>query len=357
MAAIETILGASNFDFDEALPDFLLAKLQGAAPSGRHPLARDLFRSGASVAEAALQVAENREIALGAPNTARVHAAFTESDFPAIFANQAAVLVRSAFAAQARHRAFCRRIELANFKETEIAQIHPPAGAIKEVVSGEELSSFDISGGAGAKTRLRVYAGTIALSDAALLGDELEAFAAALGAYGITFSTLEAALVYSALEDNGNLNDDSPWFNAGAGNLLTGAALTGANLGAAMAALRKQPKDDAGTPAEADAVALICSAEDEYTARELVRGVTIDGSPQVRVFASSRIAGGAGARWYLSANPQQFPTVGIFTLRNRPEPSAPLSRWNFETDDFEIRLRFDVAAAPLSRVGIVRCEA
>ncbi len=196
----------------------------------------------------------------------------------------------------------------------------------------------------------------------AMVGDERQFLAAAMAAFLNVCARNELSRIAALLTANGNLQDGAAWMASAAGNDVTGAPLTVAGLGVAMAALRETPTV-AGEPCNARLAAVAVHPDDEAAVLEVVQKLPQDRQPTV--VALPGLA--ASTYWYAFGAPAQTPAIGRATLRGS-DPSGvaisglvPASRYDPSAGEqvsypgLYIDMAHTAGLAPLGRCGLVRC--
>jgi hypothetical protein len=157
---------------------------------------------------------------------------------------------------------------------------------------------------------------------------------------------------YAVLTGNPTMPDGVALFHATHGNLASsGAVLSVASLGAAIAAMQVQTAD--GQTLNIRPRFLIVPPAQEMLARQLLNS-TVDPTATkgmamnpvanaVELIVDARLTGTA---WYLAADPNAFDTVEVAYLDGAEEPFLDeKDGWN--SDGVEYKVRIDAGVAPL----------
>jgi hypothetical protein len=194
----------------------------------------------------------------------------------------------------------------------------------------------------------------IRFSEQLLLNDNVGALDESIRAAQIAASQNELSSLFGLMNDNPDMADGAPIFDAGTGNLLAGASKDLAAVNGAVALLRAQQVN--GKSCDADAALLAVPAGDEATARTIVMagsGVT----PWVEVVATDYLDAGA---WVLFASPTVWPVFVRGTPRGAGGISLRFSKGSPNeregTRDLILEGFHTVAYAAASRVGAVLIE-
>lgn len=187
----------------------------------------------------------------------------------------------------------------------------------------------------------------------ALINDDRGLFRAGVLAFLAAAARNEAAMLYGLIAANPTLKDGQALFGAATSSLVTSTALDSDGLGAAYAALRKQPTES-GATSDAPAATLLVHADDEVTALELTESL-----PEARrplVVATSALPDATS--WYILGDPEDFPVFGRVRMVGSEVAGVTFERAVPAKDSFAIALpvSHQVGFSILSRIGAVRVD-
>lgn len=274
-------------------------------------------------------------------------AGLTSSDFRNALSSAMQKVTVSRMALGSSHRKICREIDVPNFKSNEFPLVDLDFLWEEVADGGEYNSDLRCVAGPGAIARLKFFGKNVLISREVIVNDNIELLARMFGAAGATAVRHEGKLVYHLLESNPTLGDGEPMFHGDFGN-IEAAALSAASLGAAMGRLRNM-KTPAGNVCDLAAAVLVVSAELEFAARDLVHGA---GLAEIEVISSAWLPAG---RWYLTADPEQAPTIALLRLSGAPWGVSVVPRKSPQTfDGICLGIRFSTGCVQLGRVGVIK---
>ena len=325
-----------------AAPDAVLMAI-GHAPQHPHPLADGLTLRQIAYA-AGFQVREQQPHEHDLSVMAR---GMCSQDFGSVLAGAYVIPTRAAYDSSAGdHLAIAATIEVDNFNPVEMPALDADIKLEVLTENGSVKHGVAMLAGGARSVRLVSYAKGVLISRETIINDQAKLISQTVSSAGASAARIEARLIASALENPASLDDGAPVFGIEYGNLIE-AALTGPNLGAAMALLRTQ-LTSAGQRSGLAARFIVTSPELEYTARHEIRQSGLD--LEVAVLADL-----PPARWYLLADPIASPAVGILRLTGTRHPiRVEQRRIPFEVDGSMIQVAADLGATLLRRTGIVR---
>lgn len=230
-------------------------------------------------------------------------------------------------------------------------------GGLEEVPEGGDIPRANFS--MQEQTyRLKTFARTFSISRQAFLSDWTDSLSSALRSIARLAIDREAQELAGVLTANGGagatLSDNLPLFHASRGNVASaGAALDLATLTAGIQNLRLQKLANGGL-SNARAAFIVVGPESEVAAHQLSSSFAATVWSEInpwggilRVLVDPRIT---GKRWWLFADPAQFPIVGFSTLQGGGAPTVEAQPgWN--TLSMEWRAVYDFGAGPIGHVG------
>lgn len=326
----------------------IVARSAGVATSTPHPIAAE----GVSLAE--LAIACGRE---ANPHRSDWHsmramgAGINTSTFPRLLAEGLQALVSRTFTAQAQHMRFATIVPIDKLGTPVdlLGYIDP----VVELLPMNELGLIQsFLGPAPARgissVRLSTYARIVKVTEQAIINDDLRSIANFLANLGASGARTEAVHVAQALEANPTMDDGTPLFDELLNNVVTGA-LDATTLGQAMAKLRKQRLPN-GSLSDLAARHLVVCADLELTARQVASDAGLD----LEIHPMAYLPDG---RWYLLANQEIQPTVGVLRLDGVKDPTRTEQAPKHALKNFDgtgVRVMVRTGATLLSGVGIVR---
>lgn len=318
-----------------------IARAMGAKVEGAHPYVDDVLQNKLNLST----IGE----ALGFQDRFGARA-WTSSDFHIATDNAVRILASETSFASLEHRAFCRMIELPNYRTTDLPRFE--GGQLAARAQGAEAPLLGLLA-KGESASLANYAAHERVTREAMINapwDFIGGTVRELVAAGLRRERTE---VVTLIESNPTLKDTTAWFDASRGNDLSAVSLDVTALGAAYAAMRSLSAN--GNTLELRPAVLLVPASLEVHARVLVssmaNGVT-SGDPlqnqaglnpgPVSVFADTRLT-----KCYLLPAPDQMGVVGVAHLPGQTNPIVA-TKFDKPTDELLIKGMFDVAATALS---------
>ncbi|MDZ4397979.1 hypothetical protein [Hydrogenophaga sp.] len=327
----------------EAAPDFY-AMRTGTRRTSAHPLAEQLTGHQIGLAYGALHARvmphhnDQQIFALGIATT----------QFSRLLAESQMVPVQRAYEAQAAHLRFTSSISVDNYMPTDLLGPMDPVIELEPVNELAQISSFlGVKTGTSIKgAKLERFARLVGFSEQAIVNDSLDDVSRFIRDLGVSAARKECKMVCEALESNPTDEDAVPLFDSALLNVLA-EPLTAPHLGTALSYLRKQRLPNGGL-SDLAARHLIVAADLEMTARDIVSnaGLEIEIQPQAHL---------PDGRWYVLANPEVQPVVGVLRLRGTENPvRVDQTKRPINYDGAWVRVRADLGAVLVSSVGIVR---
>ncbi len=327
----------------------IVARGAGVATSTPHPIAAE----GVSLAE--LAIACGRE---ANPHRSDWHslqamaAGISTSTFPRLLAEGLQALVSRTFTAQAQHMRFATIVPLNKLgTPVDLLGFIDPVVELLPVNELGLIQSF--LGPAPARgvpsVRLSTYGRIVKVTREAIINDDLRSIANFLANLGASGARTEAVHVAQALESNPTMDDGTPLFDELLNNVVPSLALDDGSLSHAMAKLRKQRLPN-GSLSDLAARHLVVCASMEWTARRLVKDAGLD----LEIHPMAYLPDG---RWYLLADQEIQPTVGVLRLGGAKDPTRTEQAPKHALKGFDgtgVRVMVDTGATLLSGVGIVR---
>lgn len=287
-----------------------------------------------------------------------IRLALTTSDFPDLLANASnKVMLPSYEAAMPTYRKLCLRQDLPDFKSASVLNTGDFPAPIEVGEGGEiKLGSF---GEQKNTVALLTYGRRLSFSRQSLINDDLNSFGRVMGAYGVRIADFENATFFTLLSTVGpTLGDGGAMFNATAlttagghanytssgtaisdTSITVGYALMAAqtgigadNLGDGIK-LNIQPRFLLAAPAKRNLAF-------QYTSSNYVPSAPTSMNSwagQLEPVLDSNLSGN---RWWLFADPGQFPNFAYGSLQGAPGPRVT-SRDGFEIEGVEMRVAFD----------------
>lgn len=207
----------------------------------------------------------------------------------------------------------------------------------------------------GESYRLTTYAGMISLTRAALINDDIGAFADIASKAGRLAAEREAKLLAEALTGSYKMRDGKAIFHADHANLAaSGSALTIESLSAARQSMRTKTGLDGVTPVNIVPKFLVVGAAQETAAEQILATLNATSVADQNVFAGklqllvdARIPGN---QWFVIADPASAPVFEIAHLGNQKGPVVEQkSAWT--TLGQEWRVYFDTGVGILDSRG------
>ena len=270
-------------------------------------------------------------------------AAFSTTSLPILLGNGAhKALLKGYQTPVDTWRKFCAIGSVSDFKTHTRARLTDSgdleevgnSGEVKHGGAEEEYEQFNIA----------TYAKQFAITRTNIINDDLGVFTRTPMRMGRRAALLIAKLVYTHLLANGTMQDSVALFHATHSNLNTSKALSGANLGVAKTAFRKQTDKD-GQPIDVEPKYLLIPPDLEQTANELIlspfligTGSTDSKVPSSNVhkgtleplietrLSNTSYTGYSTTTWYLSGAPADVDTIEVAFLNGKQTPT--IERFN-----------------------------
>lgn len=335
-------------DHQAALRDAILIRAGVLGPNSHscHPLAAGFAERDENILRA-LAESYCPPVAAGRSAPGAVLASgLATSDFKNALASVFKVVVARAFEGHAGHLKIAKAIELPNFKVHEFPSIDIDFDLEEIGELGEITAASALGESFGLRAQIRSFGRSALVSRELFINDDINLMAGLFRQAGAAAARIEAAMVYSLIESNPTLGDGEPMFHGDHGN-VQGFALDESSLGAAMGKLRLM-KTPSGEPANLAAAVLVVAPDLELVAQKLVHQCNL----ALAIVVSAWLPPG---RWYLAADPDLSPCVGLLHLRG--SESGMLvgpSRKKFQQDGVPLAVRLDTGVTALGRIGIVR---
>jgi hypothetical protein len=347
-------------DFRAAATDCLLmrAGLRVAQP---HPAARDLAGMGiVAMAEAVLSMTGQRPIGTG--RDAIIRAALSTSDFPALLGNVANKSLQTGFVqANTTHREWTAPRTVGNFKPQTLVNLSNAPGLLP-VPEHAEYRAGNLTDSATTFS-VSTFGRIIRLSRQALVNDDTGAFTTLPAAMGAAAARLEADETYARLLATANLSDGQPLFHSSRGNVGSIAALSGASLMAARAAMRRHRTADGLEFMDLMPAVLLVPVSLEGLAEQLVTSpvditranatVQPEWIRRLRVVADPRLDVSSTTTWFLVAQPEQAPGIVRAYLEGQEQPFLE-SQEGFTIDAIEWKVRLDFGTGVIEPKSLYR---
>lgn len=329
----------------EAAADVIARKLCLPARADEHPLARAMQRLSFPELSGAIARGRGRS-----PSGAQ-----TTSDLAPALADALQRLVSVSYVAAAEHRRICRDIPLPDFRAAEFPSIDinidDSGPAINEAGEWLHANLFVAPGLTG---KVSQWGRIFGVSDVVFKNDTLGIIAAGIGNLGAFAARRESKSVFGVLTSNPVMADVRALFNATDGNLMTGAALSTANIGIAVAKLRRQ-QTSAGNEANNAGRFLVVAPEQEVAALSYVKSFSArSDTPRLEVMAAPEVPDGT---WFVLADPAISPVIGFLTLSGSNTFAVEPGRLKFNFAGLGIKIEMMHGVVPLSRVGAVKGSA
>lgn len=341
-----------------AIADGLLLR-SGIKVAKPHVAARDFARMG--IAEiSTILLRQSGKSCAGLSNQDLITRAMSTSDLPYLLANMANKAMMIGFENSAQsHDLFANFVDVQDFK----TQSRIALSAFESLSAVTELGEVTFSSLSDAQETyvINSYQKAIAFSRQSLINDDLQQLTLVPEKLGTAARRTEADLVYSIFNNNPNMADDVPLFDASRGNLLTGAALSVESLAAAVAVLRKAKDISGNGYLGVKPRWLIVGPDLEITALQVLASLTnvnssataIPSSDMARleVIVEPRIS--SATAWFLLGEGVETIEVGRLSSSFGGGISFENDQ-DFGTDAYRYKVRLDAGAKALSAVGMVK---
>lgn len=289
------------------------------------------------------------------------------SDFPKITSNAANKRLQQAYAVQPKtFMSVVNVVDVSDFKQVSVAHLGG-ISALEEVGEHGEFHYATI--GEKAETYvLSTWGKIVALSRQLIINDDLRAFANMTAKLGRAASVLENNLHWALRTGNKVMADGNGVYHSSHGNIGTKVlGLDGLAEGFRTMLVQRDVGPKAGelgdfinvvpsvltVPPELLHIALQLTADitpGTVTAANPYRGkLKVEVEPRL---SAAGVTNGT-TTWFLDAAPSDWPTWELAYLEGERGPVVE-SREGFEVDGVEIKVRHDVAMAPIDWVGTFR---
>jgi HK97 family phage prohead protease len=335
-----------------AISDALHSKMTGTAPKGAavELAGRSMLELGAMILQSrGERVSWADRVTLADRVLARSN---TTNDFPFLLQSAGNRVLADAYQlAQTPLKNLARRRTVSDFRPVSILRLSE-APRLQKVSEGGEIK-YGARGEAKEGYAIDTYARMFSLSRAAVINDDLGAFADSSAAFARAAASTEADLIAGLLLANGgdgaDLNDGNPVYGTARGNkAASGAAITVASLGAGRQVLRDMKDIDGLTPLSVAPRHLVVGSAKETEAEQVLHELSAVQVDEVNPFAGKltlqvepRLTGNA---WRLFADPAQLATIVIAYLAGREGPQIDLREgWDILGVEFRAVLDFGCA--------------
>ena len=195
------------------------------------------------------------------------------------------------------------------------------------------------------------YAAAVAIYRSQIINDKRIQFLARIGESLLASSyRKEAELVYGTLEDNPNLSDGGPWFDA-SNTASAGSVLQGLIDGFELLASQTLPD---GGMMNAQPAVLVIPPGWSIKASDVIADILLNVG-RLTVIKSGSVSAG-----YLFASPAECPAYGLLAFQPDGIPEIRVQRRprsGFLTDmELMVKANHPIAPLPLSRLGVVKIE-
>ena len=286
-----------------------------------------------------------------------VRDAMGTSDFPLILDNTANRTVRHGYArAESPLKVITKPRPMKDFRPMNVLGVDAVA-ELHETTEHGEVKTITLAE-TGESVRLATYTGKIALTRAALINDDIGAFADMSLIAGRLAAEKEARLLSQALIGAPKMRDGKALFHADHANLAAaGSDLSVESLSAARQSLRTKTGLDGQTPANVTPKFLVVGAALETAAEQLLATLAATKSDDVNPFAGklqlvvdARIP---GTQWYVIADPATAPVFEFLFLSSAPGPQVE-TRERWDTLGREWRVILDAGVGVTDTRGAYR---
>lgn len=285
-----------------------------------------------------------------------VRDAMGTSDFPLILDNTANRTVRHGYAAaESPLKIITKRRPMKDFRPMNVLEVGADA-ELHETTEHGEVKTISLAE-TGESVRLTTYTGKIALTRAALINDDIGAFADMSLITGRLAAEKEARLLSQALIGAPKMRDGKALFHVDHANLAAGSVLSVESLSAARQSLRTKTGLDGQTPANVTPKFLVVGAALETAAEQLLATLAATKSDDVNPFAGklqlvvdARIPGN---QWYVIADPATAPVFEFLFLSSAPGPQVE-TRERWDTLGREWRVILDAGVGVTDTRGAYR---
>ncbi|CAO3355505.1 prohead protease/major capsid protein fusion protein [Azospirillum palustre] len=273
----------------------------------------------------------------------RAIGAHTTGDFPLLLADAGnKILLARYAAANPTYRLWAARRGFTDFKPHKFLRVGD-FPAFKNLAESGEVNYGTMSENRETVAAAEFATGII-LGRRALINDDLSALSDFSSMIAIRTAADENRLVYGLLTSNPALSDGKALFHADHGNkAATGAAITVASVGAAVAALRKMKSLD-GIPLNLAPRFLVVGPDKELEGRQVLASITPtkagDTNPWAGLMELIVDANISGNGWYVMADPGLCPTVVYGYVAGSEGPQIK-TETDFDSQSVKVRAGLD----------------
>lgn len=357
-AGIRAHVGTSHEDpaaVVERRAEALACRMLGSAPSDA---ARPYMSLGLhDHARLALVRAGERTDGMGRDDMLTRSGRQGTSDFPLILDGAANKVIRHGYGiSESPLKVLARPRSMNDLKPISVLEL-ATASELENVTEHGEVKTVQLTE-SGESYRLATYAGIIGLTRAALINDDIGAFADVAKAAGQLAAEKEAKLLAAALTGSYKMRDGKALFHADHDNLAaSGSALSIASLSAARQSLRNKTGLDGVTPANVTPKFLVVGAALETEAEQILATLNATSVENQNVFAGklqlivdARIT---GKQWFVVADPATAPVFELAYLGSAPGPQIEVMD-GWRTLGREWRVLLDVGVGVVDTRGAYR---
>ena len=280
--------------------------------------------------------------------------AMGSEEFRQLIAESAELAANERFVERALHRQFSRVIEVSGFDTDQIPSLGEEFdGTIFPAISeGGEIKQSMVSFVGGTRTaRMASYGKIVGIRRSEIVSSVVEPFSMRVASLASSAARTEAKLVVAALEENGSLDDGALVFHEQFGNMISepATAFAAETFDAGIRAMRNH-KPDGKDAADLLPRWILVPPDGEAAAHHFVQQYGFAGKIDVLGMADL-----PARRWYLLADPDVAPVVGVLKLRDIANAVQVRVRRNVSTfDGIAVRVLANLGAAILGRAGVVR---
>ncbi len=288
----------------------------------------------------------------------RAVGAHSTSDFPLLLADAAnKALLANYAAAEPTYRLIAAQRSFTDFRDHSFLRIGD-FPTFQETNEAGELKYGTLSENRE-KVRAKELNAGIAIGRRALINDDLSALADFSSMIAIRAASDENARVYGLLAANAALSDGKALFHADHGNkATTGAVLSVASVGLAVAALRKQKSLD-GVPLNLAPRFLVVGPDTELAARQVLAAITAAKAGDVNPWAGTMElvvdANITGAGWYVMADPAAAPSL-VYGYVSGAEGPQIRTEIDFDTRAVKVAAGLDFGCGVIDFRGLYKNE-
>jgi phage major head subunit gpT-like protein len=315
----------------------------------------DSYLKAQGVRTTRLSKSEIAGMALGLNQRGGYH---TTSDFADLLEGIVSQTLRKAYdEAPQTYTVISRQMTAPDFKNITMLQFGE-APALVEVKEHGEYTRGTIGLGKEAFA-LKTYGRIFAITRAALVNDDVDAFSQVPLKFGRSARTLESDLVWAQITGNAQMGDNENLFSAAHANLETdGDRISIDSLSRARRAIRLQTSTDGTTMMNLTPKYLLVPPSLETVAQQFVGQITPSSAANANPFsglltviAEPRLEDDSALAWYLAVSPDQTDIVVYAYLEGQTGPTIE-QRVGFDVDGLEIKCRHDFAAKVVDWRGL-----